>query len=148
MKLRSIKPEDVKKVHQFWQEHYEVSKKDTVERIVEFIQKNPGLSTLAEDDGKVVGTALGAYDGRKGYIQKVSVHKDYRGTGLGQKLVKETVDKIKKAGALDIRVNCGEELIDFYGKAAVNYHNTSSSELGILQIKICRLIDRFINFQD
>ncbi len=79
-----------------------------------FLEKNPGLSTLAVDDDWIVGTALGAFDGRKGYVQKVAVKSSYRGKGLGQVLVKETIKKLRKVGALDVRVGCDKDLVSFY----------------------------------
>jgi ribosomal protein S18 acetylase RimI-like enzyme len=114
IEIRSLKEKDASRVYDFWKRNYKVSKRETKNRLKNFIRRNVGLSSLAEDDGEIVGTTLGSYDGRKGYIYKVVVKKDYRGTGLGQKLVKETVKKIKKAGCLDIRVNCAEDLVGFY----------------------------------
>jgi len=71
---------------------------------------------LRDDDGQIVGTTLGSFDGRKGYIQKVAVNKDYQGKGVGQRLVNETIKKLEDAGALDIRVGCSEDLVAFYEK--------------------------------
>lgn len=116
MDTRSIVNEDIEDIYEFWISNYKVSDRDTVERIKSFITKNPDISTLAEDSGKIVGTSLGSYDGRKGYIYKVVVDNEHKGTGLGAILVKETIKKMQDKGALDIRVFCDPTLIGFYEK--------------------------------
>lgn len=130
MNVRSIKKDDVEVVYKFWQKHYKVSDRDTVDRIEKFITKNAGISSLAEEGGEVIGTTLGSYDGRKGYIYKVVVREDFRGTGLGKKLVKSTLDKMMEQGALDIRVNCDERLVEFYKSCGFNVKK------GLVQLQI------------
>ena len=116
IKLRAFEKSDIPEVEDFWKKEYRVSKRDDKDRMGVFIEKNAGLSTVAEDSGVIIGTTLGSYDGRKGYIQKVAVSNAYRGKGIGKMLVDETVKKLKDAGALDIRVGCGGELTPFYEK--------------------------------
>ena len=48
---------------------------------------NPGLSFAAFDRARMVAVARGSYDARRGYIDRVAVHPDYRRQGLGTKLV-------------------------------------------------------------
>ena len=116
IKLRSFEKADISEVEEFWKKEYRVSKRDDQDRMSIFLDKNPGLSTLAIEDGSIVGTTLGSCDGRKGYIQKVAVSNSLRGKGIGKMLAVETVKKLKEAGALDIRVGCGAELTPFYEK--------------------------------
>lgn len=132
MNIRNIVVDDIDRVHKFWKDNYKVSERDTIERITDFICKNYDLSTLAEEDGDIVGTVLGSYDGRKGYIYKVVVRKDYRGIRVGEKLVKKTVNKILDRGALDMRVNCSEELVGFYKKSGFK------AKGGIISLQIKR----------
>ncbi len=87
------------------------------ESIKFFLDKNPNLSTVAIDDNNnIVGTVLASYDGRKGYIQKMAISTDLRGKGYGQEMLNHTIEKLKEAGALDIRVNCNEKTASFYEK--------------------------------
>lgn len=99
LKLRNIKSEDVGKVCLFWRENYKTERSDTPRRIKPFLEMNSGLSIMLVEDGEIIGTALGAYDGRKGYIQKVAVKRDHCRRGLGSRLVRKTVSRLKKAGA-------------------------------------------------
>jgi len=48
-----------------------------------------GLFWLAEQDGRVVGTAMGGYDGHRGWLYSVGVHPEARRAGVGARLVAE-----------------------------------------------------------
>ena len=117
MKFRAITIEDYPKLIEFWKTNYLITPLDEFERVKLFLEKNSGLSLLAqEDSGEIIGTVLCSFDGRRGSLQKVVVNKIYRGKGLGQKLVKQVVAKLQSAGATDIRFNIAEELVPFYEK--------------------------------
>lgn len=116
MKVRGISPEDYSKIADFWKENCRFTKRDAKEKVEILLEKNPGLSVLADEGGEVLGTSLASFDDREGYIQKVVAREDYRGKGLGSRLVQEAGERLKKAGALDIRVNCSQKLVHFYRK--------------------------------
>ena len=42
---------------------------------------------VAEQQGRLVGVVLGTHDGRKGWINHLAVHPDYRRQGLAQRLL-------------------------------------------------------------
>ena len=117
MKFRPITIEDYPKLIEFWKINYLITPLDEFERVKLFLEKNPGLSLLAQDDsGEIIGTVLGSFDGRRGSLQKIVVSKNNRGNGIGQELVKQAVKKLQSVGALDIRFNTAEELVSFYEK--------------------------------
>jgi ribosomal protein S18 acetylase RimI-like enzyme len=116
MKIRTIVLEDYDKLIQFWKTHYFVRGIDSLKYFKLFLEKNPNLSILAEENGEIIGTALGSFDGRRGYIQKLVVHKDYRRKGIGKELIKRVVKKLQAVGALYIPISCEAENIPFYTK--------------------------------
>lgn len=126
MIIRTITIEDYPLLISFWKENYLLTPLDEFERVKLFLEKNPGLSLLAQNNKKILGTILGSFDGRRGSLQKLVVHKDERGQGIGQKLVKEAVKNIQKAGALDIRFNTDKELVPFYEKCGFQTDNRPS----------------------
>ncbi len=71
---------------------------DEPEKLTAYLQRNPGLSVVAEDDGRLVGAALCGHDGRRGYLYHVAVAKACRGQGLGQALVRAGLDGLAGAG--------------------------------------------------
>lgn len=116
MIFREIKIGDHQNLISFWKIHYFVRGIDSFKYFKLFLEKNLNLSILAEENGEIIGTALGSFDGRRGYIQKLVVHKDFRRKGVGQQLVKKVVNKLQKAGALYIPISCEKEVVPFYEK--------------------------------
>lgn len=116
MQIRTIVVDDYEKLFTFWEANYFVSEIDSKEHFVLFLEKNPGLSILAEEEGEIVGTALGSYDGRRGYLQKVVTGKEVRNKGIGRQLVGEAIKRLKAAGALYVPISVEEELKPFYEK--------------------------------
>jgi ribosomal protein S18 acetylase RimI-like enzyme len=64
-----------------------LSSADSRESIRAYLERNPGMSFIAEQEGTLIGAVLGGHDGRRGYIHHLAVHPDYRRQGLGRKLV-------------------------------------------------------------
>ena len=61
-----------------------LSSADSPEAIQFYLERNPGMSFVAKQDGMVVGAVLSGHDGRRGYIHHLAVHPDYRRQGIGQ----------------------------------------------------------------
>ena len=116
MHLRTIAISDYEKLISFWKENYFVTDMDSLERFKLFLDKNPQLSVLMEENGEIIGTALGSFDGRRGYLQKVVTAKDLREKGIGKKLVEEVVKRLRGLDVLYIPINVEEKLVAFYEK--------------------------------
>ena len=54
-----------------------------------FLLQNPGLSFVAEKEGRLLGTCLCGSDGRRGYLYHLAVIPQYRRQGLGSTLVQK-----------------------------------------------------------
>jgi glucosamine-phosphate N-acetyltransferase len=71
-------------------------------------------------DGKIVATAAILYEYKlrykkpKAYIEDVAVHKQYRGRGLGKKMVEHCVKVAKEKNCYKIVLSCNDDLVDFY----------------------------------
>lgn len=126
MLIRPISNADYPQLVTFWNANYILTPLDDFERMKVFLEKNPGLSLLAEENGEIVGTVLGSFDGRRGSLQKLVVSKEQRGKGIGKQLVLEVVKLLEEAGALDIRFNTAEELVSFYEKCGFVKDNRPS----------------------
>lgn len=131
MTIRAISLHDYENLFLFWQENYFVSETDDKEHFALFLQKNHELSVLAEEDGKIIGTALGSYDGRRGYLQKVVTNKNSRNQGIGRELVVEVIKRLKIAGALYIPISVEENLIPFYEKCGFIKKDSTSMSLDL-----------------
>ena len=47
----------------------------------------------------MIGTVLGGFDGRRGYIYHLAVAPDYRGKGYGKALLKRVLQELEALGA-------------------------------------------------
>ena len=99
MTIREMKIEDYDNVFALWKSIKGVgirSVDDSKEGIERFLKWNPGLSVVAEEDGKIVGAILCGSDGRRGCLYHVCVHKDYRRQGIGKTMVIWCMEKLKE----------------------------------------------------
>ena len=99
MNIREMKIEDYDKVFALWKtiKGFGIrSVDDSKEGIERFLKWNPGLSVVAEEDGKIVGAILCGSDGRRGCLYHVCVHKDYRRQGIGKTMVVWCMEKLKE----------------------------------------------------
>lgn len=71
---------------------------DSPEAIGRYLARNPGLSLVAESDGRLVGCLLCGHDGRRGYLHHVVVTPAYRGQGVGRALVGQALDGLAAEG--------------------------------------------------
>jgi ribosomal protein S18 acetylase RimI-like enzyme len=75
-----------------------LSEADSRDNIRSYLERNPGMSFVAMDYGRIVGAILAGYDGRRGYIHHLAVHPDHRRQGVGRQLAEHCLQKLKKAG--------------------------------------------------
>jgi ribosomal protein S18 acetylase RimI-like enzyme len=91
--------------------------RDGIERL---LARNPGLSVVAVDDGKLVGCALASHDGRRGFLQHVVVAPSSRGQGLGRAMIDMCLKRLREQHLgwvhLDVVVD-NEAAMSFWQKA-------------------------------
>ena len=71
---------------------------DSKQSIAAYLERNPGLSFVAESKQGVVGAVLVGTDGRRGYLQHLAVSTEFRGQKLGCKLITEAVNALAGVG--------------------------------------------------
>jgi N-acetylglutamate synthase len=81
-----------------------LSDADSKENIGLFLERNPGMSFVAEIDNEIVGVVLAGHDGRRGYLHHLAVSPDIRRKGIGSLLVKNSLDKLKEHGILKCHI--------------------------------------------
>ena len=75
-----------------------LSSADSRPSIQMYLERNPGLSLIAYDGQRVVGTILCGHDGRRGYIHHLAVLSVYRRQGIGQLLVDKSLATLQSLG--------------------------------------------------
>lgn len=95
--MREIHIDDYNEIHALWSRTpgMGLSDADSEENIKNFLIRNKGMSFCFEEDGKIIATILCGHDGRRGYIYHVTVAEEYRGRGIGRKLVEKSLERLK-----------------------------------------------------
>jgi len=91
---------DYDQVYALWQacEGVGLSAADEPQAIRAYLERNPGLSAVALDGGRVVGTVLCGHDGRRGYIHHLAVAQSHRRRGIGRALVERILSALMAQG--------------------------------------------------
>ena len=72
--------------------------RDIKEKIKAEIKKGIADFIFAEDENKVVGVILATHDGRKGWINRLTVIPEFRGKGIARALVAEAENRLFEKG--------------------------------------------------
>ena len=99
IQIREMTIDDFEAVHALWMQIHGFgirSIDDSKEGVERFIRRNPTTSMVAVCDGKIVGAILCGYDGRRACLYHVCVHEDYRKRGIGQQMVTQCLEALKK----------------------------------------------------
>lgn len=94
-----------------------IGRSDTREEIAKKLQHDPDLFLVAEDGGKLIGTVVGGYDGRRGLIYHLAVERAYRGRGIAKLLMDEIERRLIAKGCLKaylLVLKDAHGAIDFY----------------------------------
>jgi ribosomal protein S18 acetylase RimI-like enzyme len=68
-------------------------------KIIDSQVRQPNVIFLvAESEGRLVGTVLATHDGRKGWINRLTVAPGFRRRGIGSRLVRETETRLEALG--------------------------------------------------
>ncbi|HZE14089.1 MAG TPA: GNAT family N-acetyltransferase, partial [Chthoniobacterales bacterium] len=76
----------------------EICEGDSREEMAKYLQRNPGLSRVAEADARIVGVALCGHDGRRGWIYHLAVAETERRQKVGKLLLADCMNGLRAAG--------------------------------------------------
>jgi ribosomal protein S18 acetylase RimI-like enzyme len=98
--FRSLFPEDYESVIDLWKntESVNLTRADEHDSFALFLERNPGLSFVAESNENIIGTLLCGSDGRRGYLYHLAVQTQYRRNGIGSELINKSLAVLKSRG--------------------------------------------------
>ncbi len=79
-------------------EGIEICEGDSRDEIREYLGRNPGLSRVAEENGRIVGAVLCGHDGRRGWIYHLATAPAARGKGIAKLLVNDCMAGLRTIG--------------------------------------------------
>jgi ribosomal protein S18 acetylase RimI-like enzyme len=96
-------PEDYAAARALWEvagPGIHIRASDDPAEIQKKIQRDADLFLVAETDGRLIGTVLGGFDGRRGMIYHLAVAQPYRRSGIGAQLMAEVENRLRSKGCL------------------------------------------------
>lgn len=118
MQIREFSLTDYEEVRRVWAESgITVKTSDDLLELLKKLERDPDLFLVAEDGGRVVGTVIGSWDGRRGWIYHLAVCPLHQKQGIGRMLVSEVEARLRAYGALKINLTLeaqNEGAVAFY----------------------------------
>ncbi|MDY7066941.1 Acetyltransferase YpeA [Pseudomonas extremaustralis] len=71
---------------------------DSREATARYLARNPGLSFVAEAEGRLIGCVMCGHDGRRGYLQHLLVLPEYRRQGIARALTQRCLAALEQLG--------------------------------------------------
>ena len=102
MNIRPMRVEDLVALRGLWESHPGIRLRgaDSPEALAAYLNRNPGLSFVAVEEGRVIGGVIAGHDGRRGNLQHLVVEPGLRRRGIGRELVNHSLDALAADGVL------------------------------------------------
>ncbi len=117
-----IFPDDYPAVYKLWEAAgpgIHLRRSDSLEEIGKKTLRDPDLFLVAETGGRVIGSILGGFDGRRGIMYHLAVEQGFRNLGIASRLVEELERRLKSKGCLRyylLVTKDNQNAIEFYEK--------------------------------
>ncbi|MBI2335107.1 GNAT family N-acetyltransferase [Candidatus Daviesbacteria bacterium] len=101
MLVKKMSIKNFNSIHNLWKEAGlsipEIQKEKEEAKLI--LRLNSSSSFEAYNKGKLAGTILGIFNGRRGWIYHLAVHPDFQKKGIGSLLLQKAEEALKKLGA-------------------------------------------------
>ncbi len=101
MQIKAMTIVDYEEVFSLWKNTEGIGLHDDVDSkagIRRYLKRNPGLSYVARENGRIIGTVLSGHDARRGYLHHLAVAQTHRKKGIGKALVDRVINQLRKIG--------------------------------------------------
>lgn len=120
--VERMRQEDIPGLRVLWGETPGIglSSADTPQALSEFLRRNPTTCFVARHGEQVIGSVLGGFDGRRGYVYHLAVGERFRHQGLGRALLVRVMEAFGELGARKVHLfvfRDNEQAIAFYQHA-------------------------------
>jgi ribosomal protein S18 acetylase RimI-like enzyme len=103
--LGEYDPDEYEAVHRLWERSdLWLRPSDGREQVALKLTRDPDLFLVARSAGRIIGTAMGGWDGRRAYVYHLAVDPDWRRRGVAGALMDELEDRLRRKGALKVKL--------------------------------------------
>ncbi len=124
--LRNFQMRDYDRVVRLWKTAgLEIRPGDERAQIRKKLERDPELFLVAVENKSLVGTVLGSWDGRRGWIHHLAIRPTRQRTGLGTLLITEVEKRMRKKGVLKVNAivyRTNKKSINFFKKNGYEHH--------------------------
>ena len=103
-RIREFQPADGERLRALWASVGFRLISDDDAGLARFAARNPGLFVVAEEGPELVGSTMGAWDGRRGWLYHVAVAPGHRRHGLASELVATVEGRLRALGCVRVQV--------------------------------------------
>ena len=99
--IRKFRITDYEDVIALWEEagiHYKPNGRENPQWIAKELKSGQAIFLVAEANKKIVGVVLGTNDGRKGWINRLAVAKEFRRQNVASELVAAVENRLNELG--------------------------------------------------
>jgi ribosomal protein S18 acetylase RimI-like enzyme len=96
-------PEDYPAAIELWsamERGVHVGPSDAPAEIEKKLRRDPDLFLVAEAEQRLIGTVIGGFDGRRGFVYHLAVAASFRRTGIGSRLMTEVESRLRGKGCI------------------------------------------------
>ncbi len=77
---------------------------DTKEEVAKKLRRDPDLFLVARNQGRIIGSVIGGWDGRRGWVYRMAVSPACQREGVGTELMRELEARLRGKGAIAINL--------------------------------------------
>jgi ribosomal protein S18 acetylase RimI-like enzyme len=119
--LRSATATDLPALIALWQRAGLVVKAETVpDDLAGLLTHGPELVLVAEEHGELIGSVVGSFDGRRGWLNRLATDPAHRGRGIAKALLAEVHARLAARGCRKVNLLIepeNAEVLPFYAAA-------------------------------
>ncbi len=124
MRIRPITAADIPAALELWtRAGITITLSDDAESLARTFERNPSTCLAGEVEERIVATALGTWDGRRGYLWHLAVDPDLQGRGLGRRMLEALEQSYRRLGVPKVTFQIeisNREVVEFYLR--MGYH--------------------------
>lgn len=105
MEVRTAQRGDIEAVAALWaRAGVAGSEEEAAAEVAERLQRDEDLFVVGVEDGRIVASVMGCYDGHRGWLKRVAVEPSRQGRGIGRVLVDEAERRFAARGVTKLRL--------------------------------------------
>jgi len=99
--IKGVEPADIAPILQLWKDAglpIKSEGRDRIELLTQEAEQDKDIFLTAWDEKTMVGVVIGTDDGRKGYINRLTVHPDHQREGIAARLLEACENGLRARG--------------------------------------------------